>query len=301
MEEAKQFAAFEDPDRTEHALNAVFRKLLANLLLDYENPKFRKVRRDNEAVARHTAGLSPSLVAFLFTALGFGGDPDEDSFVHFSGSRETLKSADAIYSALEDAISVSKGRDATFLRGSMADRTKHPPNTVSSPSPQPQPLDRKSLLKDEAQRTFFNPEDFMVAEPLLPVARKTLLNTGRIRNCFFDARGFTLRRMTHGRVCACSEKCGNECLEAHWHHYTGKGLMYAYVAHLSQDGATLLHKGAEYGYQYNSIPGTENFGKTVLFTEKFLTVDGQLLYNKHPNKVVTTCVYCNEPFAKLFL
>ncbi|EPY25961.1 hypothetical protein STCU_06390 [Strigomonas culicis] len=106
--------------------------------------------------------------------------------------------------------------------------------------------------------------------------------------------------MKHGRVYACTAKCDNTCLEAHWHIVT-RNVLYSYIAHLSPDGKVLNHLGMEYGYQYNSMPGTPNFRKTVCFTAKLVSPDGQLLKNEHPNKAVENCIYCQQPFHKLLL
>lgn len=320
QEEAKTIVEKEDRERVIYALDSVFRRLLANLLLDFDNPRFRKVRPANDTVRRNTEGLSKQFVQLLFRVLGFTGEPDAEGFVHFSGSRDTLKTADEIYSSIENAANEPKNTEAAFALSVMAQnkrqRQQEKPlahsktadeETSDTKSPLPsspaQPLQQTlaEQIREKYLKDVFNPDDFSSVEHLKPIVRKTLLNAGRVRNCFFESKGLTIRRMIHGRVYACTEKCSNECLEAHWHLYTGKGMLYAYVAHLSSDGAALIHTGAEHGYQYNSLPGTPNFGKTTHFTEKLVAPEGNLVYNKHPNKVTDACIYCGESFYKLFL
>lgn len=154
--------------------------------------------------------------------------------------------------------------------------------------------------KTMAINSPFIQEDFDEVAHLQEIARRTLLTTGRVRNCFFEAKHFSLRRMSHGRVYACSEKCDNSFLEAHWHLVSGKNMLYAHVAHLSADGTKLLHLGHEFGYQYNLIPGMTNFGKTVNFSTKLISPNGKLLINEHPNKVVENCIYCGQNLQKIF-
>lgn len=285
------------------AINAVFRRLLANLLLDFDNPKFREIRVDNGALQRNTEGVSPALLSFFFDTLHFKSGI-KDGFYVFDGTREDLQKADATYSRIEDDIEQEKLRYIPVLPSARLKSSKEEAEQRRREVLEAVANDRSTTpdtpATDDNQGVLCQ-EDFDCVDQLRETVRHTLLNTGRVRNCFFDAKDFTVRRMLHGRVYACSEKCSTQCLEAHWHLFSGKGLVYAYVAHLTENGETLLHRGNEYGYQYNSIPGTQYFGQTVLFNEKRLTEDGHLVYNKNLAKPCDACIYCGTPFSKLFL
>jgi hypothetical protein len=135
---------------------------------------------------------------------------------------------------------------------------------------------------------------------LVATARSTLHNTGRLRNASFEAKHFQLRSMRHGRSFACTS-CPPDAIEAHWHVINGS-LLYAYCVHLSADASKVLHLGYEHAYQYNTIPGTEHFGRTVWMTTKHIDdTTGQIALLQHHTKPVDRCVYCNEEFRLLFL
>lgn len=270
------------------AINKIFRRLLANLFLDFENPKFHSVRKENSLVVRCVNGIPKEIVDKLFAAIGFS---DRGSSYDFTGTREQLKAADALFSEIEEAFlppEVSTQQPKALFKV----------KKVQKPSTGLQELPKEN--EKTVNHLPFVQEDFDEAAYLEDTVRSTLLKTGRVRNCFFEAKHFSLRRMTHGRVYACSEKCDSSFLEAHWHLTSGKNMLYSHVAHLSPDGLKLLHLGFEYGYQYSSIPGLPNFGKTVNFNTKLINPDGKLLSNEHPNKVVTTCIYCGENLQKIF-
>jgi hypothetical protein len=154
-------------------------------------------------------------------------------------------------------------------------------------------------------RMLFHPDDFEEVRGLVEATQRTLHFTGRLRNYSFEARHYTLRRMAHGRVFACAsptqEACGNELLEAHWHVINGN-ILYGYVAHFTAAGDSVVHIGPEYGFQYNAMPGTPHFGKTILFSVKQIDPStGVVSRLEHPNKPVETCVFCDRPFSSLFL
>eukprot|EP00455_Lapot_gusevi_P053788 TRINITY_DN8479_c0_g2_i1.p1 TRINITY_DN8479_c0_g2~~TRINITY_DN8479_c0_g2_i1.p1 ORF type:complete len:176 (-),score=13.23 TRINITY_DN8479_c0_g2_i1:45-542(-) len=143
-------------------------------------------------------------------------------------------------------------------------------------------------------------EDKQEVAHLEAVARSTLHNTGRLRNASFEAKHFQLRAMRHGRAFACTS-CAPDAIEAHWHVVNGS-LLYAYCVHLSPDASKVLHLGYEHAYQYNTIPGTEHFGRTVWMTTKHIDeTTGQIALLQHHTKAVDRCVYCNEEFRLLFL
>ena len=222
----------------------------------------------------------------------------------------------------------------------------------------------EAAAKEEEQR------DFDSVAHLVDKVRLTIHKTGRLRNYSFEARDFTLRRMTRGRM---AHLCGEErclqlgpwahteeeraafeaseaaekaakaaaaaggssaapptssaeagaayvnpyggplvpetpgeeerghCLEAHWH-VRNANMIYSYVAHLNPSGGCVLHMGEEYGYQYNSLPGTEHFGKTVLLTAKRVNMETNRLESvRHPNKAAEKCAVCGVAFSKLWL
>ncbi|KAK7198496.1 PUB domain containing protein [Novymonas esmeraldas] len=298
--------------RTQHAeairecLNGVFRRLLANLLLDFHNPKFRQVKKDNKALCRATGSLPCGFVDFLFTSIGF--TKNDDGFL-FEGTPESLKQGDVVFSQIEQAVDKDKREAAELetqrLRGLAAERVATTSTPVEPPPPLTHPARSSRAFREadtfaEVQRSNRD-KDVAEAEALKDVVRKTLLNTGRVRNCFFEARDFTVRIMRHGRVYACTEKCADLCIEAHWHLLTGRNILYSHLAHLSADGTRLLHLGPEHGYQYNSLPGSTNFGKMVHFSEKLLDENGKLVQIKTDDKPVSTCIYCGRLFSDLLL
>lgn len=297
MEKFTNYLQTEDKDAIISAIEHVYRRLLANLLLDIDNKNFRTIKKSNSVIARHITKLRSDFAEFLFHTLGFQEDESNSNILHFVGTYDDLLKTDRLISTIEATFS------AQTLAGFPSLKTKLEHRQIADTSVRELKSER-SAESDSAtsgvNAPFFE-EDYSTVADLCETVRHTLLNTGRIRNCFFQAKDFSLRRMSHGRVYFCSEKCPAWNLEAHWHVLSGKGLLYSYVAHLSGDGKSLLHLGSEYGYQYNAIPGTEFFGKTVCFSEKLTTPDGTLKLNRHPNKPATSCIYCGTEFAKLFL
>lgn len=289
-------------------IDGLFRRLLANLLLDFDNPKFRQVKKENKAVHRLTQHLPPGFVVFLFTSLGFA---EHGEAFTFTGTSETLKRADAVFAVVEQTIDkesrVQAEQELRRLQHAAAERAKNAPAASPSQNTPPAPArtaigasctDRSDATSDFHTDTV---KDVADAEAVKAAVRKTLLTVGRVRNSFFEARDFTVRRMRRGRVYACSEKCDCECVEAHWHLLTGRNILYAHLAHLSADGTQLLHLGPEHGYQYNTLPGSTNFGKTVHFSEKSVDENGKLNMLKTSDKPATTCIYCGRLFSELFL
>lgn len=271
-----------------YAINKIFRRLLGNLLLDFDNPKFRSVRKENSLVLQSINGLPKKIVDELFSAIGFS---DAGSTYKFTGFKEQLKTADDLFCEIEQTFLPPK---ATVQELKPLSRGAQILKAPALPSHLP------NEYENTTTNSPFIKEDFDEAAPLMETVRKTLLRTGRVRNCFFEAKHFSVRRMLHGRVYACSEKCDNSYLEAHWHLTGAKNMVYAHVAHLSADGSKLMHLGHEFGYQYSTIPGMANFGKTVNFSIKLINPDGHLTSIEHPNKVVTSCIYCGENLQKIF-
>ncbi|CBZ24257.1 conserved hypothetical protein [Leishmania mexicana MHOM/GT/2001/U1103] len=287
-------------------INGVFRRLLANLLLDFNNPKFRQVKKDNKALHRLTESLPAGFIEFLFSSIGF--TKHDDVFI-FEGSTESLKHGDAVLSYIEDSFGKERLQAAECglhrLKNLAVKKAKNGPaqremETATARLLRAQPLPQEEDAQSQAQHSGTEKggaEERAVKEAV----RKTLLNTGRVRNGFFEARDFSVRIMQHGRVYACTEKCPDHCVEAHWHLLTGRNILYSHLAHLSADGTRLLHLGPEHGYQYNSLPGSANFGKTIHFSEKLMDENGRLVDIKNDDKPVTACIYCGHAFAELLL
>ncbi|KAH9586316.1 PUB domain [Trypanosoma melophagium] len=298
------------PEALEKAISLVFRRLLANILLDPDNPKFRVVRRENNFIRNVLVQIPDSVEDTLFNNIGYKLEKNSDSepIYVFNGDREKLKTSDRFLSSIEEKIEEVKRRNIVFqtppLETKVGEKTEERREAILQ-GLRKDAEERKKGFNDNRISSFkdlFNPNDFKSVEHLKENSRRTLLNTGRIRNSLFEGRHYTLRRMTHGRVYACKDGCAIDCLEAHWHLFSGKNLMYSFVAHLSPDASKVLHLGVEHGYQYNSLPGTENFGKTILFSSKRLNeTDGSLEFLEHPNRSCETCVYCAVPFSELFL
>ncbi|CCW64579.1 unnamed protein product [Phytomonas sp. EM1] len=292
----------ESQESVSTAINKVFRPLLSNLLLNFDEPKFRKIRIENPVIKRYTEGLSHNFRDYLFSVLKFSESSKEPGFWIFLGDINDLKDADSVFSAIEKYFNEKKPK---LLNLPSRRRKAEPhPSHIKVALPASQGVSFTCSPHGKSDELFNSPfmeKDFEAVSHLTEIASQTLLNVSRVRNCFFDAKTFTLRQMLHGRVYVCTENCENYCLEAHWHLFSGKGLVYAYVAHLSSDAKQLLHLGIEYGYQYNSLPGSSNFGKTINFSQKLLSTDGKLIINNHPNKPVDSCIYCGVSFSKIFL
>lgn len=271
-----------------NAIQNVFRRLLGNLLLDFNNPKFRSVKKNNPVLARNTSNLPDTITEKMFQILNFVL-VDEITYV-FNGSKENLLEADKQYSLIEDFLCPKK-------KSSFEPLSFQP---KKAPAAQVQPSYSNKKEEVDVDNSPFHTEDFESVVELKEIVRKTLLKTGRIRNCFFEANYYSLRRMSHGRVYACTEQCDNTCLEAHWHLMSGRNILYSHIAHLSSDGLKVLHLGFEVGYQYHMIPGMQNFGKSVNFSTKLLSSDGKLLRNEHPNRVCDSCIYCGMNLKKIF-
>lgn len=290
-----------DPEAILFAINEVFRTLLANLLNNIDNPRFRMVRAKNTRLLRCTSKLSDECVVFLFGLIGFHLDSKGEVF-NFDGNRETVKEADKQLSAIEAFMKVKRGdRPVIAVPSRAAEREAEKAEIL------------KEIREDKVARLEEREEDVKNSSPIdytkdygvdeatKDVVKKTLLKTGRIRNSFFEGKDFTTRRMSGGMVYACgtSETCNEKGIEAHWHLETSKNGIYSFIVHLNAEGTVVSHMGPEYGYQYNTLPGTKNFGKVVLFSEKLVTPDGKLLYVKHPETVVESCIYCGAPFSRL--
>ena len=337
----------------------VYRRVLANLLLDPENPKFRQLKESNAMIKRcllelpeinlehitdrgPAAGVGsssrPSMLHVgltLFSWIGMRrldetvplGDgmlvvPDGTAGIT-SGDKSRLLQGDALLTLVEDRMAANKKSaqllksvgDVDVLPGRRRQAAERDRQLHVEQLRREQELDatvreraadvRQRSGEAAAQQQLFHQSDFDEVRHLIEVTRKTLHFTGRLRNYSFDAKHYSLRRMNHGRVFACatatSAACPNTFLEAHWHVINGN-ILYGYVAHLSENGDSVLHIGPEYGYQYNTMPGTPNFGKTVLFAVKVIDPStGVVSKLDHPNRPVETCIFCDKPFSILLL
>ncbi|ORC84281.1 uncharacterized protein TM35_000461000 [Trypanosoma theileri] len=298
------------PEALEKAISLVYRRLLANLLLDPDNPKFQIVRKENNFIRNILTQIPDSVVDSLFNSIGYKLQKNSDSepIYVFDGDKEKIKTSDRFLSRIEEKIEEVKNKKILFhplpLESRANEKTEERREAILQEIRRDAEERQKGFNEEKfsSSNDLFNQDDFKSVEHLKEISRRTLLNTGRIRNSLFEGRHYTLRRMTHGRVYACKERCGIDCLEAHWHLFSGKNLMYSFVAHLSPDASKVLHLGVEHGYQYNSLPGTKNFGKTVLFSSKRINSnDGSLEFLEHPDKSCESCVYCGVPFSELFL
>lgn len=296
------------PEALSNAISTVFRRLLANILLDPENKKFHVVRKENTVIRTALQQLPDSVIETLFAVLGFVSDVNakcEKVYV-FNGDKEKLTDADRFFSYLEECLEKQKNKSKLFHLPLLEthedcennERRKQILHEFQQDiQRRKEETGRKSSLSEA-----FHSDDFLSVQSLVEKARRTLLNTGRIRNIFFEERDFSLRRMLHGRVYACKEGCGVEFLEAHWHLFSGKNILYSYVAHLAPDASAVIHLGVEHGYQYNLLPGTKNFRKTVNFSSKKVNKEsGALEYVEHPDRPCEACVYCGVSFSQLFL
>ncbi|CAC9454851.1 conserved hypothetical protein [Leishmania infantum JPCM5] len=305
-EEWETLCSTSDAEVIHECINGVFRRLLANLLLDFNNPKFRQVKKDNKALRRLTESLPAGFIEFLFSSIGFA--KHEDAFI-FEGSLESLKHGDTVLSCIEDSFGKERLQAAQCglyrlrnlaIKKAENGLTQREMATATARLQRARPLPQEEDAKRQAQHSGTE-KDVAEEHAVKEAVRKTLLNTGRVRNGFFEARDFSVRTMQHGRVYACTKKCPDHCVEAHWHLFTGRNILYSHLAHLSADGTRLLHLGPEHGYQYNSLPGSANFGKMIHFSEKLMDENGRLVHIKNDDKPVTACIYCGRAFAELLL
>jgi hypothetical protein len=200
--------------------------------------------------------------------------------------------------------------------------------------------DRRNKLAEQARREKEESEHKRKVESvqhLMQRARKTLHETGRVRNSSFGGVKFVLQPLNVAtRIHVCYSKqnqqqqqshqhhvktqqntttttttendstspsllCDDETgLEIHWHLRAAPNVIYAFTAHLTSDAQTLVHLGDEIGYQYGTVPGMPHFGKTVMMNRKMVDGNGKL------EKIVTddvkevkTCV-CGMSFDELW-
>ncbi|KAG8340715.1 hypothetical protein TRVL_08457 [Trypanosoma vivax] len=292
------------------SISKVFRRLLANILLQPKDSRYHVVRKNNIHIRSALNGLSSEAENCLFNLIGFKLELNQDSeeVYVFHGDIETLSTSDKFLSYLEERIDCMKLSQSGIQQVPLLSRGSQKLNARRESVIQKfgctakRQEEKVSNSVDTSTQSVFCDEDFSSVDHLKEKARLTLLNTGRVRNSLFNGRHFSLRRMKHGRVYVCKEDCGVDFLEAHWHLFSSRNLLYSYIAHLTPDASAMVHMGVEHGYQYNSLPGTENFRKTIHFSAKRLnSASGQLEYIEHPNKPSETCVYCGVTFTELFL
>jgi hypothetical protein len=102
--------------------------------------------------------------------------------------------------------------------------------------------------------------------------------------------------MRHGRAFACG--CPGDHLELHWH-MRSSNLLYSYAVHLTADAGAVVHQCPEIGYQYNGVPNTEHFGRTIMIS-RMLSTEGKLLQNETCAVPTDACVYCDVSFKSLW-
>nr|CCC95845.1 unnamed protein product [Trypanosoma congolense IL3000] len=309
LEEAERILVASPPDPLGHAITRVFRPLLANILLDNENPKFHVVRKNNKLIKSVLQRLPESVVQTLFDAIDFKLECRNDSemIYTFGGDVQKLSMSDNFFSYIEEKLRERRLGTSRF-QPPLASRVELDWKERKDALIQEIRRDIDERRRDinesrlaKAQDALCH-DDFTSVESLKEKSRLTLLNRGRLRNSLFGCQHFSLRRMTHGRAYVCKEGCPADFLEAHWHLFTGRNMLYSHIAHLTPDGSTAVHVGVEHGYQYNSIPGTVNFRETIHFSAKRVNEEsGALDLLEHPNQPRTACVYCGVPFSKLFI
>jgi hypothetical protein len=303
------------------AINPVCRPLLANLIRDPANPRFGSVRCANAKIA---AALGFPGVLAWFKLCGFVQETSEiessnsggggatatatvsEVMLVWKGTKEALQAGNKALSVAEDAIEEGKqaklrsGQQTHSLRSRKAEQEK---DDAKARILEQLERDRAAVGRREEQRLeeekqqLLQEADFEEVKHLEEAAKKTLHYHGRIRNASYNAEHFKLRRMTHGRAHVCSVGCPNDYIEAHWH-VRNAALLYSYVVHLNADATEVIHQGPEDGYQYNSLPGTPHFGKTLFISTKVVDSAGKVKCET-PNTSVEFCRHCMVSFRKL--
>ena len=283
------------------AVAKVLRPLIGNLLREPSNPKFQKVNGANPKIA---SALRASGCREVFQLAGFR---EADGSWEFVGGTKTLLDADRVLTEFEtraeqQRLEASHGAfkpvvaNSRAMEKAEAEAAAAKEDVLRRLHQDRLEVQRRAKQKEEEEKlAALQEEDFLAAEHLLETAKKTIHYHGRLRNAAFDARDMRIRRMVHGRGLVC--ECPPENLEVHWHVRTAS-LFYGYVVHLSSDATKVIHVGPEDGYQYNSLPGTEHFGKVLHISSKTVDADGKV-HCATPNTVVAECKLCLTPFLKL--
>jgi hypothetical protein len=276
------------------------RTIFANILREPENVKFQRLRKSNPKIG---IILGFECLTNLLHLAGFYTDPTDRDYlmVESSTAVDSVKRAEEVLSKFEEIVAQEALAKLPLLpsRPTLAQEQERAHQQALAKIQQDRLETERRLQMEKlcSQEEQLQKSDFDSVAGLIENAKKAIHFHGRLRNQLFDGVHFTLRRMKHGRALGC--ECEGECLEAHWHVRTAS-LLYAYCVHLSPDGSSVLHSGPEYGYQYNSLPGTEHFGKTIHMSTKRILPDRSVECT-NPNKPVDCCQYCQVPFRKLYL
>lgn len=311
--------------RVFHVLQHVCRPLLANLLRQFDNKQFHEVKPTSKLLSEAHDAIGPSVLSQLMCAIGFirNGGSVESRWV-FQGSLDRAVVAERWLSSVEDALrgvvaghaassSPATAEDDILFKSLSKAGENRRKKAEDDRRAEVEHLRLKGLqeARERAERERNEQaaqlalqqglrQDFEDAAHLEETARSTLHNTGRHRNASFSAKHFQLRVMRHGRSFACNT-CDDACIEVHWHVVSGS-LLYAYCVHMSPDATRILHTGYEHAYQYNTIPGTDHFRRTIWMTTKHVNEETGLIdLLQHHTKPVDRCIYCNELFRTLFL
>lgn len=283
---------------TKEAIQHVFRPILANLLREPTNIKFNRLNSSNPIIRSAVQGVQGGR-SFL-EAVGFTLN-QEDGKWEFRGSRNTLLIGDAALTLVEEEFSKRSG--PTLVHSRTRDAASERENVQRALQDQVR-ADRQELAKREEEQARqlqwekLQQADFICDEAFVAAVRRTIHFSGRLRNSLFEGRDFRVRRMTNGRVYACS--CPPSGLECHWH-LRQASCIYSHLVHLSEDGGAVVHVAPEIGYQYNSIPGTPNFGRTVKLSVKSVDEATNAVTCKTVDKPVDCCDYCQVAFTTLLV
>lgn len=314
------------------AIATVLRPLISNLLREPQNPKFRRVRSANPKIASALASISGGDQLMRVAGFTMVSDLEKgEQFWHFEGDSASLLRAERAISALEEASNdrgaqVDRCDDRNFsdemplLKSRAAARNEEERRERLAALEKRAAADareveeRRAAERDALDEERRQQADFAAGSQLVDQARLTIHHTGRLRNASFGASNFTVRSMRHGRSFACT--CPPENLEAHWHVRTSN-LLYSYLVHLNPDASAVVHVGDEHGYQYNTLPGTEHFGKTIHIAHRRIVKNSTpvtsggaedpssesktAIDHRAPNVPVTACHYCGVSFDTLWI
>lgn len=270
----------EQQNNARGVVEKLLRPLVSNLLREPTNIKYQSISRDQKLLMHaieSVAGTAEWLELCGFRLNAKTSRYEIDSrFANYAAAEAVLSNVEAACTKPQLALESRAARDREARLAEL----------------------RKPMAPTERS---VNESDVVVlgsANSLLPTIKKTLHVTGRVRNASFSGIDFVATVMKDGRVHVC--QCADDSIEVHWHVKTAN-MLYAHAAHVSPDGETVLHMCPELGYQYNAVPRTENFQRTVLMSRKDVDVDGKLLSHDTPNTAQDRCLYCRRSFDDLWV
>ena len=310
--------------KTRDVIKSVLLPIVKNLIKFPDNLKYKTLKSSNKKIS--DAINNSKLTLVTFKAIGFIYNTDTGNYTCHSGSNsiERLKTiADKLDQVMRhNEMKVSKNGTSKDNEKQSNGNLKHKigksmvySNYCSKKCEDKLALEevrrqiqqdrenkRKSCNELVSKLTLKSTEETLTdLTHLIPVAKKSIHLHERLRNMAFDAKHFTLKRISQAKIynfcgnewgpISTSCECPGEGLVAHWH-TVGASIVYSYLVHLNSDATTVIHSGPVHGYQYNSLPGTDTFGKYTHTSVK-ITINGKVeCYN--PNQPATHCNYCNE-------